>query len=116
MVKAKENKKVVGSYKTVTEAAQAMIDAGRTSTQNIFTAAWNIRSAMNGSEARNISAASHTYARHTAYGYEWSETATGVKVTKTPAKPAAKKAPAKSTKTVVKKAASTKKSSKKTSK
>lgn len=111
MVKAKENKKVVGSYKTIAAAAEAMIDAGKTATQNVAVAAWNIRSAINGSELRDKSASSHKYSRHTAYGYVWSETATAVTVTKTSTKKAATKAPSKTAKSTKKPAA--KKTSKK---
>lgn len=72
MVKAKNGKTVVGSYKTISEAAEAMVLSGKAS--NINSAKINISNALRGFELR--SQANH---RFTAYGYSWSQTA--VKVT-----------------------------------
>lgn len=72
MIKAKQNGKIVKSYKNLSEACSAMVKSGIAASEN--SARWNIASAMNGREIRNDSAATHNYARHTAYGFTWNET------------------------------------------
>lgn len=113
MVKAKENKKVVGSYKTVKEAAQAMVDQKKA--VNVKAAAWNIYAALAGGVNRN--GVSQTVS--TAYGYSWSQTVSKTsKATVTGSANASKPSTKKATKSTAKKSAakSTKKTSKKSSK
>lgn len=123
MVKAKENKKVVGSYKTIKEAAEAMFEQGKAASVNA--AKWNIYVALRGHDNRTLG----ERVRNTAYGYSWSKTESAAKTVKATSqsktKAAAKstvKSAAKSTKTSTKatkapaKKAAAKKTSKKSSK
>lgn len=75
MIKAKENKKVVGSYKTINEACEAMVNAGKAA--NLNAAKINIGAAINGTEGRKKTSCYHAklgQPRYTAYGYSWSVT------------------------------------------
>lgn len=73
MIKAKEGKKIVGSYKTMDEAAAAMVKKGAA---NVLAAKWNINSAIRGNEGRVNDTQYHQNGqpRKTAYGYTWSTT------------------------------------------
>lgn len=94
MVKAKNGKTVIGSYKTIREAAEAMVAAN--AAVNVTSAMVNIKNAIRGSEPR---ATENT--RSTAYGYSWTQTVTKKAVTSK--KETSKKAPAaKATKKTVK--------------
>lgn len=75
MIKAKENKKVVMSFKTLREACENMVSTGKAASMNA--ASYNIRSAIRGHEGRTVVSGKHTKLpgpRMTAYGYTWSET------------------------------------------
>ena len=75
MIKAKENRKVVGSYKTLDEACTAMVTAGKAA--NVTAARVNIVAAINGTEGRTTTSEKHPVMgqpRKTAYGYSWNVT------------------------------------------
>lgn len=74
MIKAKEGKKVVGSYKTMEEACAAMVKNGAA---NMNAAKFNISAAIRGNEGRTKADSYHPVLgqpRKTAYGYTWSTT------------------------------------------
>lgn len=73
MIKAKDGKKVVGSYKTIEEAANAMVKNGAA---NINAAVWNINAVIRGNEGRVNDTQYHQNGqpRKTAYGFTWSTT------------------------------------------
>lgn len=74
MIKAKEGKKVVGSYKNIEEACSAMVKAKKAA--NVTAAKWNINSAIRGNEGRVEDTQYHQNGqpRKTAYGYTWNTT------------------------------------------
>lgn len=73
MVKAKDgSKKIVGSFKTVKEAAEFMVNSNKAA--NVTAALWNINSALLKSEGRTKKSKSHPIKgqpRKTAYGLTW---------------------------------------------
>lgn len=73
MIKAKDGKKVVGSYKTIEEAAKAMVVKGAA---NLGAAIWNINAAIRGNEGRIKDTQYHQNGqpRKTAYGFSWTTT------------------------------------------
>lgn len=75
MIKAKEGKKIVGSYKTMEEACAAMVKAKKAANANA--AKINITAAINGTEGRTVASDKHPILgqpRKTAYGYSWNVT------------------------------------------
>jgi hypothetical protein len=75
MIKAKEGKKIVGSYKNMEEACAAMVNAKKAA--NLNAAKVNITAAINGSEGRTKVTSEHPILgqpRKTAYGYTWNVT------------------------------------------
>lgn len=75
MIKAKEGKKVVASYKNMDEACAAMVKAKKAANTNA--AKINITAAINGTEGRSVATEYHPILgqpRKTAYGYTWNVT------------------------------------------
>lgn len=75
MIKAKDGKKVVGSYKNVMEACKAMVSEKKAANENA--AKFNILAALRGTEGRTKVDEYHPIPgqpRKTAYGFTWNET------------------------------------------
>lgn len=71
MIKAKDGKKVVGSFKNLEEAAMKMVEMGKA--VNVSAAKWNISAGINGTEGRKKDSKYHFNGqqRKTAYGLKW---------------------------------------------
>lgn len=71
MIKVKDGKKVVGSFKNLEEAAMKMVEMGKA--VNVSAAKWNISAGINGTEGRKKDSEYHFNGqqRKTAYGLKW---------------------------------------------